>query len=151
VAPDELWAAFSTVTAIRGDLVIENSPSLTSMLMFIRLERVNAVRLVNNPNLVDARMPSLRSFRGAVVLGSPYLCSAYELQLDTQAVQHSSDCNTLEVVQYFSVQPSSEPAVFITALRGVFTDSGLSETKVRGINSSSCLLSHIAGGCRECP
>ena len=77
ISNEILFSSFSTVTEIRGNLVVENNLFRTTMGAFRNLRSVFGISYVNNPSLVDARMPSLVSMpSGVSVVGCERLCLA---------------------------------------------------------------------------
>jgi hypothetical protein len=72
-----LFSNLQGIRSIRGSLYFDNNPYLTAMTFFSKLESVTSVRYLNNPRLVDARMPSLTSLPGSLsVTGCDRLCTA---------------------------------------------------------------------------
>ena len=70
-----LFSNLQGIRSIRGSLYFDNNPFLTAMTFFSKLESVTSIRYLNNPRLVDARMPSLISLPGGVsVIGCDRLC-----------------------------------------------------------------------------
>lgn len=56
---ESLLSALSTITAITGTLRILCNPNLVSLVFLSRLQSVGSLQIADNPNLVDARLPSL--------------------------------------------------------------------------------------------
>lgn len=125
-----MWDAFSTVTAIRGDLIIEDSAAITTLLPFIRLERVNHIKLLNNPQLIDARLPSLLSSRTVDVRGSPFLCPARSPRTKDQPQGDHTLCNKLELFQLFSIESTRPISAFEDSIRTFFTEQGIAASQV---------------------
>jgi hypothetical protein len=148
----ELWDAFSTVTAIRGDLVIEDSAAITTLLPFLRLERVNHIKLQNNPQLVDARLPSLLSSRTVDVRGSPFLCPARTPRTRDQPQGDHSQCNKLELVQLFSIESPHPTSAFKDSILSFFTEQGIPASQVCRIRvvGFALHLQDCCGKCRGC-
>ncbi len=55
----ELSQGFQGVSSIRGFIYVSNNPYLTSLSFLSQVVSVSGVTLFNNPNMVDARLPSL--------------------------------------------------------------------------------------------
>ena len=65
------------IRTIRGSLYFVDNVFLTAMTFFSKLMSVTSIRYLNNPRLVDARMPSLTSLpEGVSVIGCDRLCPA---------------------------------------------------------------------------
>jgi hypothetical protein len=72
-----LFSNLQGIRSIRGSLYFDNNPFLTAMTFFSNLVSATSIRYLNNPRLVDARMPSLTSLPGGVsVTGCDRLCPA---------------------------------------------------------------------------
>ncbi len=72
-----LLEALKTVTEIRGKIYFLDNEFIVSMLFFENLKRVEGIFYLNNPSLVDARMPMLESMpEGIEVEGCHRLCPA---------------------------------------------------------------------------
>jgi hypothetical protein len=72
-----LLDALKTVTEIRGKIYFMDNEFIVSMLFFENLKRVEGIFYLNNPSLVDARMPMLQSMpEGTEVEGCHRLCPA---------------------------------------------------------------------------
>ncbi len=72
-----LLDALKTVTEIRGKIYFLNNIDIVSMLFLENLRRVDGIIYLNNPSLVDARMPMLESMpEGIEVEGCHRLCPA---------------------------------------------------------------------------
>ena len=56
---ESLLIALSTITTITGTLRILYNPNLVSLVFLSRLQTVGSLHIADNPNLVDARLPSL--------------------------------------------------------------------------------------------
>ena len=68
---------FSDVSVIRGNIYVNSNLFLTSLSFLGNLTSVNGISLLNNPNLVDASLPSLTVLGGEVtVKGCFRLCPA---------------------------------------------------------------------------
>jgi hypothetical protein len=72
-----LFSNLQGIRTIRGSLYFDNNPYLIAMTFFSNLVSVTSIRYLNNPGLVDARLPSLMSLPGGVsVTGCDRLCPA---------------------------------------------------------------------------
>jgi hypothetical protein len=72
-----LLDALKTVRVIRGKLYFSDNVFIVSMLFFENLKQVSGIVYMNNPALVDARMPLLESMpEGTEVEGCHRLCPA---------------------------------------------------------------------------
>ena len=100
---------FSDVRVIRGNIYVNNNLFLTSLSFLGNLTSVNGISLLNNPNLVDASLPSLTSLNGDVtVKGCFRLCPARYPRLSTDPVpltSLSTRCPNLKVCLSFSPIP----------------------------------------------
>ena len=104
VLPTELFRAYSSVSIIRGDLVVEDNPTIVSLDCFANLINVDSVYVANNPSLVDARL-SLTSLDGNVyVSNNVRLCPS-----NWPSVSSGSDeqeCAFVNLVQLLSITQS---------------------------------------------
>ena len=61
---------FVTVKMIRGIVSVSDNKYLTSLSFMRNVESIDGISFENNPNLVDARLPSLTYLGGSVTVGS---------------------------------------------------------------------------------
>jgi ferredoxin len=97
----DIQDAFLSLTAIIGDLVITNAASLTDLFGFQSLRHVSNIHLLNNANLVDARLPALECVGDVSVQSCPRLCPAHYPSLST--VPETNDCVNTSATQYLIV------------------------------------------------
>ena len=72
-----LLNVFQNIPTIRGTLYYQNNLYGNALTFLKNLKQVNSVALLNNPNLLDARLLSLQSLSGSVsVAGCDRLCPA---------------------------------------------------------------------------
>ena len=72
-----LTTYLSAITTIKGYLYVDSNIYLGSLLNFNNLVSMYGAVYTNNPNLVDARIPSLKNFPGGLVVnGCDRLCPA---------------------------------------------------------------------------
>jgi hypothetical protein len=64
VTEDNLFDHLSNVRFLRGSLIVHDNHFLSSLAFARKVVVVTDVSLSNNPNLIDARMPSLQRFLG---------------------------------------------------------------------------------------
>jgi hypothetical protein len=65
------------IEEIRGSLILRDNAFLSAVNFFARLRSVESIEIINMPNLLEARLPSLRHIgTGAHVEGCPRLCPA---------------------------------------------------------------------------
>jgi hypothetical protein len=75
VHEDILFDNLKQVVFLRGSLFVHDNQFLSSLVFFRNVTAVNNVSLSNNPNLVDARMPSLQNMAGQLdVIACNRLC-----------------------------------------------------------------------------
>ena len=93
---------FSDVKVIRGKIYVNNNLFLTSLSFLGNLTSVGGISLLNNPNLVDARLPSLTTLDGDVaVKGCFRLCPVRYPRLSIEpvpAASPSASCPNLKVL-----------------------------------------------------
>jgi hypothetical protein len=82
-----LHQALRSVRSIQGHLYVMNNEYITSMSFFEKLERVNGITYLDNPNLIDAHLNSLVDLNTLTrVEGCERLCPArYTGQRDSGA------------------------------------------------------------------
>jgi hypothetical protein len=88
LGPDELMG-LQTIRKIAGPLVVADNAYLTSLAFLSSLETAESVRITNNANLVDARLPALSLATTAAVAVdlNPRLCPARSLPSATSRDQ----------------------------------------------------------------
>ena len=101
VTEDVLFEVLSPITAIHGEVHVENNPFLTSLSALVNVQEIHDMYLTNNPNLVDSRMPSLQSLRynSAIVFSCPNLCPDRYTSLVYNT--NSSGCHNLQIQAYY--------------------------------------------------
>jgi hypothetical protein len=99
---DDLQEAFGKVSVIRGDLIVAQNLDLTDLRFFQQLREVGEVKILYNPHLVDARLPSGPIFSSVKVTGNPRLCAGRYPNAAVNASQ--SECVLLEMYQYIEFE-----------------------------------------------
>ena len=108
-----------TVRIIRGDIYIVDNEYLTALTFFSNLNSVNGVHLLNNPVLVDARLPALTSYGGVLTVeGCDRLCPARYPMLGV--APDDSSCSNPALRYFFNVRGSSS-ASDLSSLASVIT------------------------------
>ena len=96
---DVLFAYFGSIAHVYGNIHVNDNPFLTSLSFLRGAVSVAGVFLSNNPNLVDSRLPLLKSIDSAIVSGCIHLCSTrYPSVLP---VASGPGCADLMLVMYF--------------------------------------------------
>jgi hypothetical protein len=117
----DLAAAFSSVSIIRGDLVISGNLRLTSLWFFAQLATVDNIVITDNAALVDARIPSLDYVEDITMSGNPRLCDNRAPKSPLSASQ--INCVSLEAIVYIVVE--TEPTLSVmsvnSALNSLFS------------------------------
>ena len=105
ISKGTLLANLQAITAINGVLHFQDNLFLTSLLFFKNLVSLEGGYYNNNPQLVDARLPSLQTLSGDVeVYGSPRLCPARQTKVGYGG--DDSGCTNLDEVFFYDVQGS---------------------------------------------
>jgi hypothetical protein len=77
VIEDSLNDFLVKIRVIRGIVSVSDNRYLTSLSFMRNVESIDGISLANNPNLVDARLPSLTYLGGSVAVASCFrLCPA---------------------------------------------------------------------------
>ena len=115
-----LLAGLSSVHTIRGSLYVENNMYIPSMTFFSNLQSIEGdVYYLNNPVLVDTRLPSLLHLSGNVtVIGCDRLCPARYTQVGYNA--KDTGCTSLDVDYYLHVT-GSVTAADVSTVSSIFT------------------------------
>ena len=122
VHEDFLIDNLKQVVFLRGSLFVHDNQFLSSLVFFRNVTAVNNVSLSNNPNLVDARMPSLRTMAGRFdVIACDRLCPARYARVGQSP--NDAGCANLVRLSFVSVGGSYTLSadytlsVLVTALR----------------------------------
>jgi hypothetical protein len=100
-----LASCLRDVREIRGSLFIQDNPYLVSSSIFVNLQSVESVSLLNNPALVDARMPSILNVTGDIVVtGCHRLCPERHPFGHLPANSTSSPCVTISAEVFLGLQ-----------------------------------------------
>ena len=99
----ELSHAFKRVAHIEGSLVIRGIDSLVSLRFLENLRHVNNIQLSDNPNLVEAVIPTLQSYGSVTVTNCPRLCTALTLGPGYSSTADTSACTRIVEEQYLTV------------------------------------------------
>ena len=95
-----LYNSLQAVKTIRGGLYFKDNAYRTALTFLSNLESVYGVYLSNNPSLVDARMPALKSVRDGVFIdGCDRLCPARYTAVG--ASPDDSECTNQMMEFYF--------------------------------------------------
>jgi hypothetical protein len=92
-----LFLHLKSITAIRGTLIFKEMNSIFALNFMDNLVSADKIVLINNPQLVDARLASLTSLPGGVeVLGCHRLCPARYTSTNRSVVNdsHCPQANT---------------------------------------------------------
>ena len=96
-----------SIRYIKGDLHFKENAYIVSMVFFKSLLGVYGVYYLNNPELVDARMPQLQTLsRSASVEGSPRLCPARYTAVASNVVDDSG-CTGINLKYYLHIDGGS--------------------------------------------
>jgi hypothetical protein len=118
VNEDVLYDALKTLQAIRGVLYVKNNIYLTSLSCFSNVSMLYGAQFVNNPNLVDARMPKLTSLQGPVVVdGCDRLCPARYISVGS--LRDDSRCTDLVRLAFFNFEGPGADASAVPLAVGV--------------------------------
>jgi hypothetical protein len=99
---DVLFNALKTLQSIRGVLNVNNNPYLTSLSCMSNISSLYGASYLNNPNLVDARMPKLVDLRGPVtVVGCDRLCPARYTAVGVFVNGSDAGCTNLKRQAFF--------------------------------------------------
>ena len=104
-----LHAAFSELTIIRGNLVVQDNPTLTTLSFLSGLEKVDSIIIEGNPSLVDARLPNLITVDTISADINPQLCSGHYPNATEPADQ--SNCVKVNAVQLVTVTLGADTTV----------------------------------------
>jgi hypothetical protein len=107
---DVLFSSLQSVQEIRGGLYVKDNLYLTSLSCMRNVRRISGgVYYVNNPNLVDTRMPLLGKLGGAVVVdGCDRMCGAR--YTTAVAVPDDPTCTNLKRLGFFHFNGPRIPA-----------------------------------------
>ena len=99
-----LAGGLGTVKYIKGDLHFKDNDYLTSLVFLQNLVSVNNIYLMNNPQLVDARLASLQIMNGNLsVEGCPWLCPARFTVIRGGLAADDSGCSSVDLKYYFHI------------------------------------------------
>jgi hypothetical protein len=130
---DFLTTVFQRLTRIHGVLRLKNNQFLTSLSFLENLLGIYSLELNNNPNLIDARLPSLEVLyeEQAFVSGNPRLCSSRILLSNTS--NNDSRCSALDLRLFINVTDTlgSQDAHYV---------SGIIRSLVMWVDSTVCVL-----------
>ena len=105
ISKGTLLANLQGITRINGVLYLLNNAFLTSLLFFENVVELYGGVYLNNPNLVDTRLPTLSTLHTAVVVdGCDRLCPAR--YTSAGAVTDESGCSNLEEDFFYDIQGS---------------------------------------------
>jgi hypothetical protein len=104
VTDEELQLAFGSVRVIRGDLVVNDNPTIVTLQCFWNLTSVNNVFIENNAGLVDARLILANINGGIYVENNARLCRSYWPGVTATVESESTACGLLDVSQLFMIQ-----------------------------------------------
>ena len=115
-----LLSGLATIRIIRGSLYIENNAFLAGMTFFSGLESIQGdVYYLNNPAMMDARMPSLTVLYGnTTVIGCDRLCPARYTQVGYRT--DDAGCTNMQMEYYLHVAGSVTVADLET-ISSIFT------------------------------
>ena len=100
-------AHLGSIRYIKGDLHFKENAYIVSMVFFKSLLGVYGVYYLNNPELVDARMPQLQMLSGSVsVEGSPRLCPA-RYTTAASNMMDDSGCTSINLKYYLHIDGGS--------------------------------------------
>ena len=118
VNEDVLYDALKTLQAIRGKLYVKNNIYLTSLNCFSNVLTLYGASYINNPNLVDTRMPKLASLQGPVVVdGCDRLCPARYTSVGS--LGDDSGCTDLIRLAFFNFEGPGADASAVPIAAGV--------------------------------
>lgn len=130
-----------SVERIRGTLYVKDNLYRTAMNFLPSLVSVAGVVYIDNPSLIDARIPSLESIEGGVsVVGCSRLCPARYTRAGVSTVDDTGCTN--QDVKYFASVVGSFAMSDVGLLGGIFTRilRNATEGKVRVDLRNICLL-----------
>ena len=105
VSDSVLTASLRNITRIHGVLYLLNNPFVTSLLFFENVVELYGGVYLNNPNLVDTRLPALSTLQSAVMVdGCDRLCPAR--YTTAGAATDDSGCSNLQMDFFYDVQGS---------------------------------------------
>jgi hypothetical protein len=120
---EEFDAVFRFVSVINGDLTIENSAGLVTLAAFRRLQAVSSIVIRSNPNLVDARLPSLAAYSSIDCVGNLMLCPARcpVSQID----EAQGECGNVTAVQLLSFVVADAYTMVESIIEQLIADSDM--------------------------
>ena len=105
IAKATLLANLQGVKRIQGKLYLLNNPYLASLMFLQNVVEVYGGVYLNNPNLVDARLPALTTLLSPVVVeGCDRLCPARYTMAG--ASPNDSGCSNLQMEFFYNIQGS---------------------------------------------
>ena len=115
-----LFSAVGTILEIRGSIFMENNLFRTSMNAFRNLQKVDGVTYLNNPSMIDARMPALVSMpNGISVTGCDRLCRARYTVVGPSP--DDTGCANQNIEEYMVVTGGAQVSD-LPALAGIFAN-----------------------------
>lgn len=119
VTEDILFDHLGSVKQIHGEVHVSNNQFLTSLSFMASVQSVHALHVSNNPNMVDARLPSLQTIESSIVIVSQCanLCAARYPGLAES--RNDSGCANLQIGTYYRFFGSG--IEYIDAIKGAFT------------------------------
>lgn len=104
---EDALSVFSTVATVVGHVVVDSNPYLMGLPFLVALRTAQSVTVTNNPNLIDARLPSLdvATQLAVVEYGNMRVCSNNRAGSST-VVLSLAPCATRTLVFYIELKCS---------------------------------------------
>ena len=143
VDEDLLFDSLKTIQLMRGSLVIKDNPYLASLYFLRNVVSIGNLTLLNNPNLVDARLSSVVSIGSVNVLGSNRLCPA-RYPSTMNLVTNQRECVNLQRHSFSVLYTHLTPRT-LGFLALIFDNAALfySNYTVSNMHTLCCIMTYI--------
>jgi hypothetical protein len=153
VTEDVLYDHLRTLTRLDGTLSVINNAFLTSLAFFRHLVQVKSIVIVDNPQLVDARLPSLVDEPSMLNIDrNSRLCPLRwpSIPVDPLSPDEDDSCAHLKLVYLLALSGAFSETMSLTPLAGAFTTAIQSISSDVSVNFAFIFLSHITLVERNC-